>query len=122
MCREGKSKSYSVKKFKRNAFLSFFSAYEEQELTMTVFSDQDNSVISGNGQAHSTPQNIPGGNHHHLLGSRNGSISRASHLAGYDTQSNAYATINKVPISLGRRSLFNGSLGFVDGVPTNQVS
>jgi hypothetical protein len=26
-----------------------FKAYEEQELTMTVFSDQDNSVISGNG-------------------------------------------------------------------------
>ena len=26
-----------------------YKAYEEQELTMTVFSDQDNSVISGNG-------------------------------------------------------------------------
>ena len=26
-----------------------YKAYEEQELTMTVLSDQDNSVISGNG-------------------------------------------------------------------------
>jgi len=88
---------------------------------MTVFSDQDNSVISGNGQAHSTPQTIPGGHPSHMLGSRNGSVSRASHLAGYDSQSNAYATINKVPISMGRRSLFNGSLGFVEGGLNHQV-
>ena len=26
-----------------------YKAYEEQELTMTVLSDQENSVISGNG-------------------------------------------------------------------------
>ena len=30
-----------------------FKAYEEQELTMTVFSDQDNSVISGAGNSSS---------------------------------------------------------------------
>ena len=72
-----------------------YKAYEEQELTMTVFSDQDNSVISG-----SQRQN-------------GGSISRGSHL---ETQSNAYATINKLPMATSsRRSLFNGSLGFTDG-------
>jgi hypothetical protein len=78
---------------------------------MTVFSDQDNSVISGNGQTNSTPQQPPAQQPH--MGSRAGSVSRASHFA--DTQSNAYATINKIPMSMGRRSLFNGSLGFVDG-------
>ena len=79
---------------------------------MTVFSDQDNSVISGNGQTHSTPQQHPAQQPH--MGSRAGSVSRASHFAA-DAQSNAYATINKIPMSMGRRSLFNGSLGFVDG-------
>ena len=88
---------------------------------MTVFSDQDNSVISGNGQAHSTPQQPPPPQPH--MGSRAGSVSRASHFAGVDTQSNAYATINKLPMSMGRRSLFNGSLGFIDGNnPGGQVS
>ena len=101
-----------------HTFFSFFFnltglAYEEQELTMTVFSDQDNSVISGNGQSHSTPQQPPAQPAH--MGSRAGSVSRASHFNGADTQSNAYATINKLPMSMGRRSLFNGSLGFVDG-------
>jgi hypothetical protein len=58
---------------------------------------QDNSVISGNGQTHSTPQpSGPPGQPH--MGSRAGSVSRASHFA--DTQSNAYATINKVSILL----------------------
>ena len=49
-----------------------------------------------------------------MNGSRHGSVSRASHL---ETQSNAYATINKLPMVPGssRRSLFNGSLGFTDG-------
>ena len=49
-----------------------------------------------------------------MNGSRHGSVSRASHL---ETQSNAYATINKLPMVPGssRRSLFNGSLGFADG-------
>ena len=48
-----------------------------------------------------------------MNGSRHGSVSRASHL---ETQSNAYATINKLPMVAGssRRSLFNGSLGFTD--------
>ena len=48
-----------------------------------------------------------------MNGSRAGSVSRASHL---ETQSNAYATINKLPMVAGssRRSLFNGSLGFTD--------
>ena len=48
-----------------------------------------------------------------MNGSRPGSVSRASHL---ETQSNAYATINKLPMVAGssRRSLFNGSLGFTD--------
>ena len=77
-----------------------YKAYEEQELTMTVFSDQDNSVISG--------QNS---------GNGQGSVSRQSAhlLATADTQSNAYATINKLPmVPASRRSLFNGSLG-IDG-------
>ena len=83
---------------------------------MTVFSDQDNSVISGNGQTHSTPQPTAGAPvQQPHMGSRAGSVSRASHFAGADAQSNAYATINKIPMSMGRRSLFNGSLGFVDG-------
>ena len=48
-----------------------------------------------------------------MNGSRHGSVSRASHL---ETQSNAYATINKLPMVAGssRRSLFNGSLGFTE--------
>merc|ERR1719242_429751 len=75
-----------------------YKAYEEQELTMTVLSDQDNSVISGNGGS---------GNSH----SRRGSISQSQ----LDTQSNAYATINKLPMaSSSRRSLFNGSLDIMD--------
>merc|ERR1719510_1607003 len=86
-----------------------YKAYEEQELTMTVFSDQDNSVISGNGAGNGSQIHAPGG----INGSRTGSVSRASHL---ETQSNAYATINKLPMVAGssRRSLFNGSLGFTD--------
>merc|ERR1712025_1557474 len=76
-----------------------YKAYEEQELTMTVFSDQDNSVISGNGGSGNSQ-------------SRRGSVSQ-SHL---ETQSNAYATINKLPMApASRRSLFNGSLDLVDG-------
>ena len=72
-----------------------YKAYEEQELTMTVFSDQDNSVISGGGGA---------GNGQHAAG-----VVGASHHL--DTQSNAYATINKLPmVPASRRSLFNGSL------------
>ena len=44
--------------------------------------------------------------------SRRGSVSQ-SHL---ETQSNAYATINKLPMApASRRSLFNGSLDLVDG-------
>merc|ERR1719323_1666271 len=71
-----------------------YKAYEEQELTMTEFSDQDNSVISGGQQAPT------------------GSVGRASHLHPLDAQSNAYATINKLPmVPASRRSLFNGSLG-----------
>jgi hypothetical protein len=88
-----------------------YKAYEEQELTMTVFSDQDNSVISGgNGNGNGSQNHAPGGM---MNGSRHGSVSRASHL---ETQSNAYATINKLPMVAGssRRSLFNGSLGFTD--------
>ena len=43
---------------------------------------------------------------------RRGSVSQ-SHL---ETQSNAYATINKLPMApASRRSLFNGSLDLVDG-------
>jgi len=69
-------------------------AYEEQELTMTVLSDQDNSVISGNG------------------GSGN---SRRGSMSGMETQSNAYATISKLPMApSSRRSLFNGSLDISD--------
>ena len=101
------------------SFFFFSAAYEEQELTMTVFSDQDNSVISGNGsqQPHSsTPQPRPPSY------GPGGSVSRGSQLGmgpNPETQSNAYATINKFPMgaSMGRRSLFNGSLGFVDGTP-----
>merc|ERR1712106_1180370 len=75
-----------------------YKAYEEQELTMTVFSDQDNSVISGNGGSGNSQ-------------SRRGSVSQ-SHL---ETQSNAYATINKLPMApSSRRSLFNGSLDIMD--------
>jgi hypothetical protein len=63
-----------------------YKAYEEQELTMTVFSDQDNSVISGSNALNG------------------GSVSRASHHL--DSQSNAYATINKLPmVPASRRSL-----------------
>merc|ERR1712025_1415922 len=66
---------------------------------MTVFSDQENSVISGQ-----TPQ--PNGNG----ASRPGSISRASAFVGGnpETNSNAYATINKLPLvatASRRRSL-----------------
>merc|ERR1711884_932028 len=76
-----------------------YKAYEEQELTMMVFSDQENSVISGNGGSGNSQ-------------SRRGSVSQ-SHL---ETQSNAYATINKLPMApASRRSLFNGSLDLVDG-------
>jgi len=65
---------------------------------MTVFSDQDNSVISGNGGSGNSQ-------------SRRGSVSQ-SHL---ETQSNAYATINKLPMApSSRRSLFNGSLDIMD--------
>merc|ERR1712203_332949 len=74
-----------------------YKAYEEQELTMTVFSDQDNSVISGQ-----TPQNGNGNG-----ASRPGSISRASGF-NPETNSNAYATINKLPLvatASRRRSL-----------------
>ena len=43
--------------------------------------------------------------------SRRGSISQSQ----LDTQSNAYATINKLPMaSSSRRSLFNGSLDIMD--------
>jgi len=88
-----------------------YKTYEEQELTMTVFSDQDNSVISGNGSVSQTPAGVSG--------SRVGSISRGSHL---ETQSNAYATINKLPMATSsRRSLFNGSLGLTDGNHHHQV-
>ena len=46
------------------------------------------------------------------LFTRRGSVSQ-SHL---ETQSNAYATINKLPMApASRRSLFNGSLDLVDG-------
>lgn len=88
-----------------------YKAYEEQELTMTVFSDQENSVISGTGTSNN------GNNGHPDMSSRIGSVSRASHL---DTQSNAYATINKLPmVPSSRRSLFNGTLGLhgPDGEP-----
>jgi len=65
---------------------------------MTVFSDQDNSVISGNGGSGNSQ-------------SRRGSVSQ-SHL---ETQSNTYATINKLPMApSSRRSLFNGSLDIMD--------
>ena len=38
-----------------------YKAYEEQELTMTVFSDQDNSVISGgNGNGNGSQNHAPG--------------------------------------------------------------
>ena len=37
-----------------------YKAYEEQELTMTVFSDQDNSVISGNGAGNGSQIHAPG--------------------------------------------------------------
>ena len=37
-----------------------YKAYEEQELTMTVFSDQDNSVISGNGTGNGSQSHAPG--------------------------------------------------------------
>jgi len=61
---------------------------------MTVLSDQDNSVISGNG------------------GSGN---SRRGSMSGMETQSNAYATISKLPMApSSRRSLFNGSLDISD--------
>merc|ERR1719195_1728498 len=73
-------------------------AYEEQELTMTVLSDQENSVISGNGGSGNSQ-------------SRRDSISQSQ----LETQSNAYATINKLPIAgSSRRSLFNGSLDITD--------
>ena len=52
--------------------------------------------------------------HHHYKTpfTRRGSVSQ-SHL---ETQSNAYATINKLPMApASRRSLFNGSLDLVDG-------
>ena len=76
-----------------------YKAYEEQELTMTVFSDQDNSVISGNGGSGNSQ-------------SRRGSVSQSN----LETQSNAYATINKLPMApASRRSLFNGSLDLADG-------
>lgn len=75
-----------------------YKAYEEQELTMTVFSNEDNSVISGNGGSGNSQ-------------SRRGSVSQSN----LDTQSNAYATINKLPMApSSRRSLFNGSLDILD--------
>ena len=40
-----------------------YKAYEEQELTMTVFSDQDNSVISGNNGAGNGSQSHAPGKH-----------------------------------------------------------
>ena len=47
-----------------------------------------------------------------IFTTRRGSVSQ-SHL---ETQSNAYATINKLPMApASRRSLFNGSLDLVDG-------
>ena len=86
-----------------------YKAYEEQELTMTVFSDQENSVISS-GQQHAN-----GGGH--------GSVS-AAHHPHLDAQSNAYATINKLPmVPASRRSLFNGSLALngEDGDPQQHL-
>ncbi|XP_040572795.1 cadherin-87A [Lepeophtheirus salmonis] len=73
-----------------------YKAYEEQELTMTVFTDQENSVISGN-----NGQNQNNGNNH---------SGHDSNLM--ETQSNAYATINKFPNTLSSRrtNLFNSAL------------
>jgi len=85
-----------------------YKAYEEQELTMTVFSDQDNSVISGQ-----TPQANGNG------ASRPGSISRASGFMNADTNSNAYATINKLPLvatASRRRSLLGLVNTSIDGI------
>lgn len=84
-----------------------YKAYEEQELTMTVFSDQENSVLSGAGGSSSQEQTPAGGE----------SVSRASasHLVAGDAQSNAYATINKLPMApASRRSLFGSGLEPVD--------
>ncbi len=85
-----------------------YKAYEEQELTMTVFSDQDNSVISGsqNGNGATGANNT----------SRPSSVLGGSRLAApVDAQSNAYATINKLPmIPASRRSLFGADSGLPD--------
>ena len=72
---------------------------------MTVFSDQDNSVISGGTNAHNNPNINDNGQQLQL---RPGSVSRQSQLlAAAETQSNAYATINKLPmLPASRRSLF----------------
>merc|ERR1719492_403989 len=58
-----------------------YKAYEEQELTMTVFSDQDNSVISGQ-----TPQNGNGNGASNSRMDFAGSISRAS---GFNPETNS---------------------------------
>ena len=100
-----------------------YKAYEEQELTMMVFSDQvcqfyssnqscklhfhelclqENSVISGQ-----TPQQNGNGT------SRPGSISRASAFMNAETNSNAYATINKMPLVAGTASRRRSLLGMV---------
>ena len=60
---------------------------------MTVFSDQDNSVISG-GNGNGSTINEYGQQQQQQM--RPGSVSRQSHLM--ETQSNAYATINKLPM------------------------
>jgi hypothetical protein len=70
---------------------------------------QENSVISGQ-----TPQ--PGNGNGHGV-SRPGSISRASAFAGGETNSNAYATINKLPLvttASRRRSLLGMAIPVVE--------
>ena len=69
---------------------------------------QDNSVISGQ-----TPQANGNG------ASRPGSISRASGFMNADTNSNAYATINKLPLvatASRRRSLLGLVNTSIDGI------
>jgi len=63
---------------------------------MTVLSDQENSVMSGTGNSSTTNGHHP---HPNFPGSSVGRAA-ASHLMA-DTQSNAYATINKLPGSGG---------------------
>jgi hypothetical protein len=80
-----------------------YKAYEEQELTMTVFSDQENSVISGQNPHDNSNSSHPGS-----VGRQSAAAHAQQQIMNSDAHSNAYATINKLPLAAANRSSFLG--------------